>query len=232
MERGAGAHSAHLIQTIGKRLGSFAETNQGDKLNEGLIKALTGNDTISARSPFAKQSITFKSFMKPVLLTNFKPTFDTEDQAIVERIRFVPFSSKFVGNPKAPNEKKKDKAKVKRILNEYLDDVLRWMVEGSIRYYKEDLQTPESLEEEKKKYVEEMDPVYQFMTERLTYGDASKGSSLKATECYSSFLIWCSDNQAEKLPNKAFITSLRNKGFVTKIKHGATFIEDCSLNDE
>ena len=227
-DRHEGAHSSHLIQTIGKRVGSFSETKQGDKLNEGLIKALTGGDAISARPAFGKHNISFRSGMKPVLLTNFKPTFDTQDAAIVERIRFVPFETKFEIDPKMPNEKKRDDSKVDKIFNEYLPDVLKWMVEGSIRYYKEGLVTPACLEEAKAKYVAEVDTVAQFVSECLEF-DAECTEDLKMTECHAAFIEWCSENQEDKINNKAMIESLRNKGFTFVSKQRAMYLKGCRL---
>ena len=80
----------------------LSETNDGDKLNENLIKQITGNDSISYRPLYGKQK-EFKTEAKLCMLTNNKPFFKLST-SMIDRIRFLNIGSRFGDHEKTDND--------------------------------------------------------------------------------------------------------------------------------
>ncbi len=64
-----------------------------------------GGDPISAR-PLYKDVVTFNPICKIFICSNNKPSFDSNDTANVDRVKLIPFNSRFVENPIKSNERK------------------------------------------------------------------------------------------------------------------------------
>lgn len=93
-----GGTSSEVAQLFGKRYAVMQEPNKGDKLNEGVLKELTGGDPLTARALF-KDSITFNSQFKLVVCTNSDFEDTSNDDSFWRRIRMVDFEAKFLENP-------------------------------------------------------------------------------------------------------------------------------------
>ena len=70
------------------------EPSKGDKINEGIMKELTGGDPVQARALF-KDSITFTPQFKLVVCTNTLFDIASNDEGTWRRIRVCDFMSKF-----------------------------------------------------------------------------------------------------------------------------------------
>ncbi len=80
-----------LAALVGARLVAASEANEGSRLDEATIKALTGGDRITVRRLYADY-FTFQPTFKIVLAANAKPTIAGQGPAIWRRIRLVPFA--------------------------------------------------------------------------------------------------------------------------------------------
>jgi putative DNA primase/helicase len=80
------------------------EADNETKFNIGLIKKITGNDTITTRD-LHKTNISYVPQFTPFLQCNTKPKIDNIDDAIKNRFRIINFPFAFVNNPTKPNEK-------------------------------------------------------------------------------------------------------------------------------
>ena len=80
-----------LADLAGARVVCAVEAQEGRRLNENLIKQLTGGvDQVKARFLF-EEYFTYTPQYKIFLGSNHKPVIQDNDQAIWERIRLVPF---------------------------------------------------------------------------------------------------------------------------------------------
>ncbi len=90
-------HPTERADLFGKRFVAAVETEDGKRLNESLVKELTGNDTVKARRMY-EDSWTFEPTWKIALCTNHKPSIRGTDFGIWRRIHLVPFTQTFEGN--------------------------------------------------------------------------------------------------------------------------------------
>ena len=93
-----GSTSSEVAQLIGKRYAVMQEPSKGDRINEGIMKEITGGDPIQARALF-KDSITFTPQFNLVVCTNELFDIPANDDGTWRRIRVVDYMSKFIDRP-------------------------------------------------------------------------------------------------------------------------------------
>jgi len=101
------AASPELARMKGKRVGVMNEPNEGDKFSVGMLKELTGGDTVYAR-PMFKEGFDFKPTWEMILLTNHNPKVPANDEGTWRRLRLVQFESKFLDNPDTTKRNEKN----------------------------------------------------------------------------------------------------------------------------
>ena len=90
-----GSATPEMAQLAGKRYAVIQEPSKGDTLNEGIVKEITGGDTLTGRSLYQDQ-ITFSAQFKLVVCTNTLMDIKSNDDGTWRRIRLCEFMSKFV----------------------------------------------------------------------------------------------------------------------------------------
>jgi putative DNA primase/helicase len=221
-------HTSHLIPLLNARLAVLSETQEGEKLNEALIKALTGNDQISCRELYGKQ-FSFKPNAKYIILTNNKPTFNVNCVATVDRIKYIPFNARFTDNPK-DGESLRDTKFIERLKTEYIDEVFAWLCLGANAYYRSNgnIQVPKSLQDAKDNYIKEIDNVSQFIADKCSKGDEFK---MKQTVLYEQYKNYCSDNGFTYLKNTEFYKRLDSLGFKKVVIKGYPHFKNICVNN-
>jgi|SRR5579859_467466 len=204
----AGSASPHLAELRGARLAIFCETVVGDKINEGQIKAFTGNDKIKCR-PLYKSDIEFTPRFKAIILCNNKPECST-DQALWRRLIMIPCDARFVPFPRSefPNEKLLDTKFTERVLNSpvAMSALLNWLVAGTIRIYNQTTSAlPQCVVETTNEYKAEQDIYVRFLNERVdTTTDASLHWRYPVKDFNDQFLEWCVEENLSRPDNKVF----------------------------
>uniref|UniRef100_A0A6C0HRY7 SF3 helicase domain-containing protein n=1 Tax=viral metagenome TaxID=1070528 RepID=A0A6C0HRY7_9ZZZZ len=94
---GVGGTNSELIALKGVRYAVMQESSKGMKLNEGILKELTGGDTIVARQLF-KESESFTPQFTLVVCTNNLPDIEATDDGTWRRIKSIQHHAKFVDN--------------------------------------------------------------------------------------------------------------------------------------
>ena len=95
---GSSGTNSELAIAKGKRFAILQEPEENERLNVGLMKELTGGDTIQCRGLF-KEPMKFKPMFKMILTCNHMPSIPPDDGGSWRRIRRVEFTSKFVDKP-------------------------------------------------------------------------------------------------------------------------------------
>jgi P4 family phage/plasmid primase-like protien len=99
-----GSTSSEIVQLQGIRYAVMQEPSRGDKINEGIMKEITGGDPIQGRALF-KDSVTFTPQFKLVVCTNVLFDITTNDDGTWRRIRLCDFMSKFNDAPYQDEDK-------------------------------------------------------------------------------------------------------------------------------
>lgn len=153
-----------------------SETEEGKKISQGMVKNMTGDETMTA-NPKYKDEVTFETTFQLVLTTNYLPSFSAHDGAFLDRLLVLPFYTRFY---RSEEEKEQFTGKVylkpskdsKNVKKEVLAEraaILKLLVN---KYIKRD-PIPKSKESEQllSNYVSENDLFGNFMTHYLELGD-------------------------------------------------------------
>jgi putative DNA primase/helicase len=187
------SHPAQMARLFGKRLVVCVETHEGARLDEGLVKELTGGDKIAARR-MKENWWEFAPTHKVLLVTNHKPEIRGTDHAIWRRIRLIPFTVTFP-------EDKQDKHLGEKLKAE-ASGILRWMVEGCVEWQRHGLGTPGVVMAATSEYRSEQDRIAMFLAERCTIGGLDLRA--KVTELYSAYREWSKTNGEQVSIGQAF----------------------------
>jgi putative DNA primase/helicase len=194
-------HPTGLAGLKAARFVSASETGQGCRLNESLIKWLTGGDVITARL-MRKDFFTFTPQFKIWLGTNHKPTVRGQDHGVWRRLLLIPFDERIEGAERDPSLPQKLKAEFPGILNWALEGCRMWLADG--------LQPPVVVTNQTEIYKLEQDVFGRFLLETF---DLLDGAVTPASECYRRYADWCGHNREFCLNNTQFGLTLAERGF-------------------
>lgn len=216
-------HPADLAVLRGKRLAYAQEAPEGRRLNEPLVKALTGGDTITVRvmhgNPFEMKP-TFKLWLS----TNSKPIIREMGTAMWDRIKLIPFRYTV---PKGQEEKRH--ALVERFAVEEGAGVLRWAVAGYAAYLGHDLDEPATVREAVEDYREEMDALGRFVEESCAPGP---GYWTSTGDLYGAYQVWCRKNGEDAWTARGFGKALGERGFKSDKERGERGWRGLRLKEE
>jgi putative DNA primase/helicase len=187
MARNTDQHPAEQADLEGSRLVICQEIAEGRSWNERTLKHLTGGDRIKARF-MHKDWREFEPTHKLWVCANPKPKMREGGYATWRRVRLVPFE---VTIP--PEER--DRALGEKLAAE-MPGILRWAVEGCIRWQKEGLTPPETVADATDGYREESDHVRTFVEDRLVLGDDLQ---VAKASLYEAYTLWCKTNKETAL---------------------------------
>lgn len=200
-----------LVKLTGVRFAASIEVDEGKKLAEGIVKSLTGGDTVSARAMYARRSIEFKPQFKLWLVANDAPRVRENDDALWRRILRCPFEQIV---PAA----KRDKTLKERLRDPRIGGaaVLAWAVQGCLMWQKGGLCVPEAVRASTEELRQEMDPLTGFLAERCQFSETAYTSNSELRQNYES---WCRENGHHPVSPKRFGDSLRRAGCQTTVSH-------------
>jgi P4 family phage/plasmid primase-like protien len=191
------AHPTKLVTLYGKRVVVDMETGEGARLDEELVKRLTGGDSVSARRMY-EDFWEFTPTHKLMLITNHEPSVQGVDEAIWTRVRKIPFKVCFTV---------REDFHLQRRLGAEAEGVLRWMVDGSRRWFQTGFgPLPKAVASATSEYRSEQNTLLRFFEERLAKDRTSQAQKHAVISAYSQ---WCSNNRVRQASNKAFGDQLR-----------------------
>ena len=183
-----------------------SEIPESRRLNESLIKDLTGGDTITARQLY-QNPFTFAPSHKLWLSGNHKPRISGTDEGIWRRIRVVPFKYTF------PKDQRKKMSDVLDSFKAEKSGILTWMVVGGLMWQDGGLSIPQVVDEATADYRNDQDLVRQFLEEKC---EINKASSINKDALYRAWREWCEaagENEAAKKTKKWLTHQLISRGF-------------------
>lgn len=180
-----------LMGLRGMRMLFASETNDGERLNMGKIKAMSGGNILKGRELYAKRDISFTPTHKLFLETNHKPKADPNDNAFWDRLILIPFNKRFIDFPQKPNERKRDYSLPDKLKSE-ASGILAWLAIGCLEWQKSGLNPyPDIVKMATSEYREGEDIIGQFLSERCTIDSNMYVTAGALYKAYSE--EWCKE---------------------------------------
>lgn len=195
-----GAATPELAQLDCVRFVSMQELSKGDVLNEGPMKQITGGDPISARAMYGDMK-TYTPQFEICMCTNTKPEINATDEGTWRRVRIVPFTSKFVNNPKpgATNEFPLI-PKMHEKFHEW-KQIFMWKLIQIAKVKKGIVDDCEEVLEASNDYRKEQDVIADFCSQKIVKcRESEKRKVLKRRELKAEFDQWFKENNGKTPP--------------------------------
>ena len=214
-----GGASSDVARLKGARFVTSVEPNEGMKVNEGLLKQLTGDDIVTARKLYAEE-FEFKPEFKLWMATNHKPIIRGTDTGIWRRIRMIPFTVHIP--PDRVDRGLKDK-----LLGE-LEGIFAWAIEGVRLYNQLGLQMPAAVAAAVEAYRAEMDVISSFIAACCI---VEAGRQVRANDLYRVYSDWCQRNNEYCMSSTKFGIEVAKR--FQRMKLRTCFIYcDIALNED
>lgn len=231
-----GGTSDEVIKLKGVRYAVMQEPSKGVKLNEGVMKELTGGDPIQARGLYCESEV-FEPQFSLVVCTNNLFEINSNDDGTWRRIRKCDFLSKFVD----PGETHTDDTDYIFEKDKDLKDKLPdWAPVFAGMLVKRAFETNGIVKDCKvvmdasNKYRERQDHINAFISERIITTENSNDRITKK-DLVKEFKLWFSDEQGgadKKMPKGQEINEVMNKRFGFCGVNGWKKVQFVCLDDE
>jgi putative DNA primase/helicase len=170
-----------LAALKGARFVIATEAGKGKRLDEGIIKKLTGGgDKVRARFLFHEE-FEFQPECKIWWGFNSAPRITDSTDSIWNRVKMIPFS---VVIPESERDKH-----LQEKLAEEMPGIMNWMLSGLREYYRIGLAEPKEVKCATEEYRDEQDNLADFFADRCI---VEPGAIVGATELYNEYTQWMS----------------------------------------
>jgi putative DNA primase/helicase len=200
-DRNGDTQNFDLAPLKNKRLVVASESRKNERLNEAVLKQVTGGDNIYCAHK-GRPHFSYRPQFKILLTSNHPANTDPTDTAAWGRLRVVHFPNSFLGK-----EDKELKSRLKE--KENLEAVLAWMVNGAVNWYKIGIPVPDEVTELTSKQQLLANSVAMFV-DQCCQIDA--GGFAPGTPLFKAYTEWCKDEGYSPLGRKNFTIALAELG--------------------
>lgn len=178
-QRGGGGPREDIVRLLGARFVYVNEPDENGELREGMVKSMTGGDTITARGVHAKNSVEITPTWVVYMPTNHKPIIKGNDNGIWRRMGLLPFERNF------DNDKTivKDEKRREKLLAE-MPGILALLVRAALRYQRDGLTMPARAQAARDTYRSQMDLLAEWLDE---FCEVDSEATASATELWESW---------------------------------------------
>ncbi len=205
-----------IARLAGARYVVSYEVDEGKRLAEGLVKTLTGGDTITARFLY-RDDFEFVPAFKLWLVANHAPKVRAGDDAIWRRILRIPFTHT------VPADQRDDTLKPRL---EHDPDaraaILAWAVRGCEDWQAHGLGIPDTVRRSTDAYRADQDPLRDWITDRIVLeADTwTPGKTLR-----DDYTAWCEENGIDRpVSAAAFADMLTEHGATNQDPNGRPYL--------
>lgn len=182
--KNAEAANPMLASLKGKRFVTMAESNQYGRLDEEVIKQLTGGEEIKARNLY-ESATTFLPQFTLWLSCNDLPGVNDRSLFASDRVRVIEFNRHFT-------EEEQDKnLKFEFQTPEAMKGIFSWLIAGYFKYRRFGLKMPSHMTKVVRQYERENDLVLQFLEEKC---EKTPDITTRVKTLYDAYKIWCKSN--------------------------------------
>ena len=205
-------HATERASLFGMRLVVAIETGEGVRLNEVMVKELTGGDQITARR-MREDYWSFWPTHKVFLCTNHRPTVRGTDLAIWRRLKLIPFT---VTIP----EEEQDKSLPGQLAQE-LPGILAWCVRGCLDWQELGLDPPDEVEAATASYKQDEDIIGVFLSEEC---HVSSELRTRASSLYARYKKWAEASGEHPSVQRKFGRAMTERGFARHENNGIWYL--------
>jgi len=194
-----------LARVKGARIVVSDEVPEGRKLNESLVKNLTGGDQIHARNPYEKP-FSFEPTHTLWMYGNHKPVISGMDHGIWRRIYLIPFVVTI------PEDKQRPQEVMWKEFRRENSGILNWALEGWKDFQSNGLVVPEAVSQATSEYKSESNTLKTFINENCITNSEIKIHTTKLFQLYKN---WAKENnETDQIrSSRGMIKLLREQGF-------------------
>lgn len=198
-------HPTGLTDLRGARFVATVETEQGRRLNESLVKQLTGGDPIRARR-MRQDYFEFTPSHKLWFAGNHLPRISGTDVGIWRRLALVPFHVEFPPGRADKNLPAKLAAEA--------PGILAWAVRGCLEWIERGLDTPALITRATTSYRASQDHIGRFLGECCVAGDTFYVAAGDLRRAYEE---WCTQQGERPWAAQAVGRELTSRGYDTTV---------------
>jgi len=198
VKKDAETPSPVLAGLKGKRFVTMSESEDSGKLDESVIKQLTGGESITARNLY-ESAIRYVPQFTLWLSCNDLPTVRDKSLFASDRVRVIEFNRHF-----------KEEEQDKNLKNEFqtqeaMQGIFSWLVAGYFKYKRFGLKMSDDMKKVVRQYEKDNDLILQFLEQKC---EKTLDGSTRAKSLYDAYKIWCKSNGYFVCSAKAFYAGI------------------------
>lgn len=194
-----------IARMAGARFVTASENDQDSRLAEGLLKTLTGSDTITARKLYQEEEEYLPQF-KLWFAVNNEPRIIGVDDGIWSRIHLILWSVFIKPEERILNLRE-------RLCSEEAAGIFNWAIAGLKDYQKNRLTPSGEVMKASKSFRKNSDQIQRFLDEKCELGDFQVGSS----DLYAAYKRWADETKEFQVKDRQFKHYMETRGF--QLKH-------------
>ncbi len=202
-----------LVRLPGARFVRASEPEQGQKMREARIKALTGGEPFPIRR-LHQEAVDLVPVFKLTISGNYKPEIRGADDGIWRRVMLVPWEVQIAA------------ADVDALLPQKLwaerAGILRWMVEGCLEWMQGGLRPPEIIDKATLEYRQVSDPMRDFLTTECDITGNSRDWE-SAKDINQAFNAWMLDSGTGNWTVRYTANQIKDRANNVRGPNGATY---------
>lgn len=214
-----------IARLSSSRLVSSIEVEEGKRFAEGLVKNITGGDTIAARF-LHKEFFEYIPQFKLWLAVNNRPQINEKDSGMWRRVQVIPFDVVI------PEEKRDKSLKAKFRDPEICGSaIIAWLMQGCINWLSEGLNPPEKIKNAIKEYQSAMSPLGTFIEDECIINPSH---DVVFNDLYTRYTWWCDYNDVksdDRIKENMLTKVIKSLGFERKRSKRERKIKGLSLKD-
>ncbi|MBX7459540.1 DNA primase family protein [Qipengyuania huizhouensis] len=206
-----------LARLPGVRFLRVSEPEKNARLNEGLIKMVTGGDPVDARH-LNKGFFTFLPDFKMTISGNHKPQVKDTSDGIWRRMQLVPWEVTIAASEVDRSLPETLRGEAGGILNRLLEGLCDWQANGLIE--------PEAVTRATAAYRDQSDDLGRFLSATCEVGEdlPDRPCRVKAKSLFETYAAWASEAGAAEWTNRGFKAAMLDKGFEQKTSNGVWWL--------
>lgn len=197
-------HSTGVADLHGRRMVVVQEIDEGRRLDEALVKRLTGGDMLTARR-MRQDNFEFRPSHKLWMAANHRPVIRGTDHAIWRRIRLIPFLA-------TVDDADKDAELVAKLLEE-APGILQWALQGCRDWIAGGLAAPAAVLAATASYRSDQDHIGRFLEDCCMLEPTL---TIATKDLRAAYEKWCFDTGEKPWSAQSMAAQLQERGCINE----------------